>query len=522
MYYDFEDVPDENVIIESPRSIHRRNKDILTYEKENKNSSSNENNKKLLTENKRKNILKNGNYICSMFMDSDTDNQPKKVTEYNQRFNCNKNTNINIYILPNNNEKIINNFKFKRDKKRKNALSQNTNDPNKEKKRFGIKKKILFGNRKINERMQINKGSNDENNYLLNFKYNLDSEDLFKNSVLIKEGQKYRMINSIKHSKRNTKTKGRLDNYSSSSSSSKFTKINKQKINNRSHSNGNSIKIDNNKIKISRNTYYNNNSSIKGNIKNILKSFNFYYPRYRNILFGNLLKTEISKRHFLNTITYKNSVPNYIDKKKNKYNNNFFSNIINDNSKLYDKFLNKKNRTVNTSSLKKTSRNVFIQEKIIGQKSNFIDNIDDRNVIRENDEFLKMQKAVTLTVIDSIKKKKNKPKKKGYHVINYLSNISSINANTNTNTTNSNTNRSSMTKIIPIDHKNEYNTLTLALSNKRKNSKHKINNKYFIDISSIINKIKNQNLRKNSTAVIKEGFYKSNNIKNNSYLKKKN
>ena len=510
MYSDFEEIPDENVVIESPRQLHSFKNDIaLTQNDTTKKPTSNDNDKEFLNKHKKLIKLNNEDNKTSSLMDVITDSLPKNITDYNQRFNCNKNTNINIYILPKNDENIINNYILKIEKNRKSALSKIINDSSKKKGILGIRKKISLRKSKSKERMDKSKAFNDANNFLLKTTLNLESEDLFKNSVLIQEGQKYRMINSIKHSK-SKKTKGRLDDFSSSSSS-KYTKTDKLKMNNISQNNYSSKKLDINKARISRNIY--NNSLVKGNSKNTLQSFNSYYPYYKNISFENLLKTEISKDHFEKSKTFKNSVATspHKNKKQTKYNNNFITKINYEHSKKYNKFLNKKNHTINSYSHKKISRNIYNQEILKEQKSN---NMSNREVIKENDEFLKMQKVITLTVIDPSQKQKNKPKKKKYGIINNVSNKSSTNANT----TNSNTNRSSINR--PIDHKNDYNNLTFGLSNKEKNCKYKIS-KNLICISSIINKIKTPNLRKNSPDINKVVFNTNCIYKNNSKDSKK-
>ena len=514
MHSDFEEIPDENVIIESPRQLHSiKNNIILTQKKEDQKLPCINNDKNFFSEHKKINIFSDKNYINYSFMGVDTDSLPKKIAKYNQKFSRNKNPNFNIYLFPKINKNIINNCIINLEEN--NILNKINNNSKKENQELGIMKKPSLENSKFIENMHKNKRLNDVNNFLLNSKLDLESGDLFKNTILIQEGQKYRMINSILNPKSN-KTKGRIDNFSSSLYAPKLSKFNKLKIYTRTQSNDNNKKIYNKKEKISRNSY--NNTVINGKTQNFLKSFN---SLYKNIFIENLLKNRTSNYSFERNKTYKNSLTNSPrkNKKKKKYNNNNFIKTTYDHTNKYSMFLKTINNSIKNSLYKKPSRNFCKKEKIKKEKLNNNNN-KNRGIVKENSEILKIQKIVSLTIIDPNKKKLNKPKKKKCHVINYESNKLNKNSNLYANLTKPNTNRNSLTKPVLNDHINYFNSVIMSSSNRMNNYKLKAD-KNFTDIYFKFNKTKNINFKNNSPTIIKINLNKSCNVnKNNSKNKK--
>ena len=581
----FDDIPDENINIKSPRKlinskyntryhIIKLNPNSNRFSETKKIKNQTDEKSKNQKKNRKEKFLKNkelndyftnAEEIKSTSMDIDTDFIPKKTSDDTyigttgvkedilvQKIN-NKNISLNINIneIPNTkNLKNSNNLELYKNNVVNNTIITNEKIIENDIKNKNVKNQLLKKSKsndkivtnhhnsfsKNNSKLKKDKSTIDSNDSNIIFDkyciknyyakkatlFDIDNE-LFKNSVLVKEGQKYRMINSIKNIKKD-KTKGRLDFLSSSSlspSSAKNDKYNTEYFSN-SDSENYYYLISNKKLLFEENRV-NDFSNINKNKKKSMHSFNSYYPKNRTNMFKDLLaipyKYKIfspvkSEKHYrirINKSKEKNLSLQSIKSNKLKTTNNSRDkkHHVNIFQKNINKTINNKKGTLLFSKITKISkklntspnRNKSPSEKIKRhfnnnfsynnsniyysysknspktaknqtyklfnipkQKLQINNKIYDQEIIRENDEYLAIEKVLSLTVIDpsknlnNSKNKKNNAKNKSNHnyIRHYISNKSRISS--------SNYNNKKKNKQTSTDVKNEINFLR-GLSN---------------------------------------------------------
>ena len=408
-------------------------------------------------------------------------------------------------------------------------------------------------------------------------------DEIFKNSVLVKEGQKYRMINSIKHIKK-CKTKGRFDFLSSNSLSPSSSKNDKYNTEYFSNSDDENYYLTNDKDIFLERNEKNNISNKNKNVKKTMNTFNSYYLKNKTNMFKNLLTISYkhrifspvkSERHYKIRINkpkkenlllqsiklnkFKSSSNSndkkkhsgYFQKKSNKTKNNkkgtlLFSKITKTNKKLdtspninkshsekFKKDFNINNFSYNNSNIyysysknnpRKVENQINKLFNIPKKKLQISNKIYDQEIIRENDEYLTIEKVFSLTVIDASKNLNNsknnndkeKNKQNRNNVINYISNKSS----TNVNSSSSNCNNKKVNRQPSTDAKNEKNFLTCLSNTLSSNNQTGVNNTVSSINSNII--INEKNVTDNAPistsrtkkSIIIENFFDNSKITN--------